>query len=66
VSCIDLPPGHQAVLAALAENRPLPEIVETELVVAELRQWGFVMPTTPTLTGTGWRHTTHLKRGLID
>ena len=63
MSCIPLTANEATVLELLARRRPVPEhLTET---VEELRRWGWVMPSSDDLTGTGWAHAGGVGRGVL-
>ena len=51
------------MLAANATHPTVPEHLEPML--DELRRWGWAMPTTLELTGTGRRHVENARPGLL-
>ena len=63
MTCVDLTDDQVAVLAAIATHQGVPEHLEP--VLDELRCWGWVMPNTLELTGTGQRHVKHPGRGVL-
>lgn len=62
MSCVDLTPAHIAVLAALADRRPVQEGMGD--VFDELVSWGWVMASGE-LTGIGHRHAGTRRRGML-
>jgi len=63
MSCTPLTSDQAAVLDLLAHRRPVPE--DLTGTVEELRRWGWVMPATDELTGTGWAHAGGVGRGVL-
>jgi hypothetical protein len=62
--CVEPSADQRRVLALLARGEPVPN--DLAEVVEELRAWGWVMPHTDELTGTGWSHAgVARKRGLL-
>ena len=63
LTCVDLTDDQMAVLAAIGTHQCVPEYLEP--VLDELRRWGWVMPNTLELTGTGRRHVENARSGLL-
>jgi hypothetical protein len=61
MTCIFLTPTQKLVLARLATGQPPGD----EATVEEFRGWGWVMPASYELTGTGLAHAGELPPGIL-
>lgn len=68
MSCVDITPEMRWLLDAL-RGSPRDEILEKVRATPEWEQavkWGWVIPRTGELTGSGWRHAGDLPDGILS